>query len=73
MSLDAKLRVIGAVTRKRGSGELVKRVGKLIYSTSECYVLRRELTRPLVPRSEANVPSLRGCCSAGFYPYLVNP
>jgi hypothetical protein len=56
MSLDAKLKVIGTVTREQGPGELVKQVGKLIYSTSECYVLRRDLSRPLVPRPEAKVP-----------------
>jgi len=56
MSLDAKLKVMGTVTRERGPGELIKQVGKLIYSTSECYVLRRDLSRPLVPRPEAKVP-----------------
>lgn len=56
MSLDAKLKVMSTVTRERGPGELVKQVGKLIYSTSECYVLRRDLSRPLIPRPEAKVP-----------------
>lgn len=56
MSLDAKLKVIGTVTRRRGPGELLKRIAKLIYSNAECYVLRRDLTRPLEPRPEAKIP-----------------
>ena len=49
MSLSAKLKVMGTVTKESGPQELVKRLAKLIYSTSELYVLRRDLTVPLVP------------------------
>ena len=56
MSLSAKLKVMGTVTKESGPQELVKRLAKLIYSTSECYVLRRDLTVPLVPRPVAKVP-----------------
>ena len=35
MSLSAKLKVMGTVTKESGPQELVKRLAKLIYSTSE--------------------------------------
>jgi len=39
-----------------GPRELITRVADLMYSTMECYVLRRDLTVPLVPRPEAKMP-----------------
>ena len=56
MSFSTKLKVIGIVTKESGPQELVKRFAKLIYSTSEYYVLRRDLTVPLVSRPVAKVP-----------------
>ena len=56
MSLSAKLKVMGTVTKESGPQELVRRLAKLIYSTSGYYVLRRDLTVPLVPRPVAKVP-----------------
>ena len=56
MSLSTKLKIMGTVTKENGPRELVTHVAKLIYSTSESYVLRRDLTIPLVPRPEAKVP-----------------
>jgi hypothetical protein len=56
VDLCAKLKIMGTVTRKGGPQELVRRFAKLIYSTSEYYVLRRDLTVPLVPRPQAKVP-----------------
>ena len=56
VSLSTKLKIMGTVTKENGPRELVTHVAKLIYSTSESYVLRRDLSIPLVPRPEAKVP-----------------
>jgi len=51
-----KLKIMATVTREHGPRELFAHVAKLIYSTSEVYVLRRDLSVPLIPRPEAKVP-----------------
>jgi hypothetical protein len=56
MSLATKLKIMGTVTKENGPRELLTHVAKLIYSTSECYVLRRDLSVPLVPRPQAKIP-----------------
>jgi hypothetical protein len=56
MSLYAKLKIMGTVTWESSPQDLFTRAGKLIYSTNESYILRRDLTVPLVPRPQAKVP-----------------
>jgi hypothetical protein len=54
--LSTKLKISGTVIKEAGSQELLRRLAVLFYSTRECYVLRRDLTVPLVCRTEAKVP-----------------
>ena len=56
MSLYDKLKIIGVVTKERGPAQLVAQLAKFAYSTSEVYVLRRDLAVPLKPRPKAKVP-----------------
>lgn len=56
VSLSAKLKITGTVIKEDGPQELVRHLAELFYSTRECYVLRRDLTVPLVGRPEAKVP-----------------
>jgi hypothetical protein len=56
MSLSVKLKIMSAVTREGGPRELVTRLATLIYSTRQCYVLRRDLSIPLGLRPEAKIP-----------------
>jgi hypothetical protein len=56
VSIATKLKIMSTVTKENGPRELVGRLAKLMYSTSESYVLRRDLSVPLVPRPEAKVP-----------------
>ena len=55
MSLSDKLGIMATVTREHGVSELVTRLAKFVYSTSEVYVLRRDLSIPLRPRPEAKI------------------
>src|SRR5216684_4373431 len=56
VSLSAKLKITGTVIKEDGPQELVRHLAELFYSSRECYVLRRDLTVPLVRRPEAKVP-----------------
>jgi hypothetical protein len=56
VSLSVKLKIMATVTREHGPRELFAHVAQLIYSTSKVYVLRRDLSIPLIPRPEGKVP-----------------
>jgi hypothetical protein len=56
VGLYDKLKIIGIVTKERGPAQLVAQLAKFAYSTSEVYVLRRDLAVPLKPRPKAKVP-----------------
>jgi hypothetical protein len=56
MSLNTKLKIIATVSKERGPRELASHVARYLYSTSESYVLRRDLTVPLNPRPNAKIP-----------------
>jgi hypothetical protein len=56
MSLSTKLGIIASVTKEQGARELITHLAKFTYSTSEVYVLRRDLRMPLAPRPQAKIP-----------------
>lgn len=56
MSISDKFQVMAQVTREEGPRELLSRLAKIFYSTSQVYVLRKDLKAPLVPRPEAKIP-----------------
>jgi len=56
MGLSAKLKIMSTVIKEDGPRELITRLGIFIYSTRECYTLRRDLTVPLGLRPEAKIP-----------------
>ena len=56
MSILAKLKIIRTIAKEGTTSELVTRITERIYSTEESYVLRRDLTVPLVRRPEAKLP-----------------
>lgn len=47
---------MSTVTKEDGPWELITRLATLVYSTRECYALRRDLTVPLDFRPEAKIP-----------------
>jgi hypothetical protein len=53
LSISAKLRIMGSTLKDGDSLELTGRLSKLVYSTTESYVLRRDLTVPLAQRPRA--------------------
>jgi hypothetical protein len=56
MSLLTKSKIIARVTKESGPRELLAHLARYLYSTSESYVLRRDLTVPLNPRPVAKIP-----------------
>jgi hypothetical protein len=56
MSVSAKLHIMGTTLKDGDPLELIRRLHKLAYSTLESYVLRRDLTIPLIPRPHAKIP-----------------
>lgn len=56
MSIFAKVKIVGTIAKEGNPGELVTRIAKRLYSTEESYVLRRNLTVPLIRRPEAKLP-----------------
>jgi hypothetical protein len=56
LSIAAKLRIIATIAKDGDRNELVTHFINHFYSTEECYVLRRDLLAPLVPRPQAKIP-----------------
>jgi hypothetical protein len=55
MSIAAKLQIMGNTLKEGDPLELTRRIRKLLYSDLESYVLRRDLTIPLIPRPQAKI------------------
>lgn len=55
MSIAAKLQIMRNTLKDGDPLELARRIRKLLYSDLESYVLRRDLTIPLVPRPQAKI------------------
>jgi len=56
VSILAKLRIIASIVREGDPYELIKHIANHIYSSEQCYVLRRDLSQPLTPRPTAKIP-----------------
>jgi hypothetical protein len=55
LSISAKLRIMGSTLKDGDPLELTRRLRKLVYSTMESYILRRDVTIPLIPRPQAKI------------------
>jgi hypothetical protein len=55
VSMSAKLKIMGSTMKDGNPLELTRRVRKLVYSTMESYILRRDITVPLMPRPQARI------------------
>jgi hypothetical protein len=55
-SVYAKLKIVGTLAKEGDLLELGKRVIKLVWSTDEFYILRRDLRVPLIPHPQARIP-----------------
>jgi hypothetical protein len=56
LKIWTKLNIIQTILRDEGLGELIRRIGKVVYSDVENYVLRRDLTVALKVRPKAKIP-----------------
>jgi hypothetical protein len=56
MRIWPKLKVIGTILKDDGSREVIRRMSKLVYSTTDNYVLRRDLSVALRERPKAKLP-----------------
>lgn len=56
MNISAKLRIAGTIAKEGSFFELATLAAKRVWSTEDSYVLRRDLTVPLIPRPQARIP-----------------
>jgi hypothetical protein len=71
LSISAKLQMMGTTLKEGDPRELIKRVGKIVYSTTESYILRRDLSVPLTPRPQAKIPISIRPLKAGDIPQIL--
>jgi hypothetical protein len=72
LSAWAKLQLIGTTFLKGDDPrKLIRRLGMLVYSTTESYLLRRDLTIPLTPRPQAKIAINVRPLEAGDIPQIL--
>jgi hypothetical protein len=70
MSIYAKLKIAGTITREGNIFELGKYFARRVWSTEECYVLRRDLAVPLT-HPQAGIPISTRPLAARDMPQIV--
>lgn len=71
MRIWSKLKNMGNIVKDEGSGELMRRLSKLVYSTTDSYVLRRDLSVALRERPKAKVPIRVRPLEPGDVPQII--
>jgi hypothetical protein len=71
MGISTKLKIMGSTMKEGDPLELIRRLRKLAYSTTETYVLRRDLTIPLIPRPQAMISINVRCLEPNDVPQIA--
>jgi hypothetical protein len=71
MKIWAKLKNIGATLEDEPASELIKRISKVVYSNTENYVLRRDLSVTLRERPKAKIPIRVRPLEPGDVPQII--